>query len=181
MQALSKDRLYGVMAEFPSAETLIEATLSCTKEGYRNVDAYAPYPVEGLSEALSLKPSRVPTITFVGSALGLITAYALAYYCSVISYPVNIGGRPLNSVPAWIPVMFELTVLFGGLAAAFGMICINGLPRPYHPVFNVEKFKAASRDGFFLCVEASDPKFDLTNTKQFLERLSPRGVYEVEP
>jgi hypothetical protein len=181
MHALSTQGLYGVMAEFDSAEALIEAARATTDNGYQKLDAYAPYPVEGLSEALKLKPSKVPILTFCGGLIGMVSAYALAYYCSVIAYPLNIGGRPLNSVPSWIPIMFELTILLGGLSTSIGMLIMNGLPMPYHPVFNVERFKAATRDGFFLCVEAEDPKFDREGTKQFLQQLHPRGVYDVEP
>lgn len=173
-------RLYGLMAEFQNPHDLVEAARRAREAGYRQMDAYSPYPVEGLAEALGLERTRVPLITLIGGLLGAAVGFALQYWISVIDYPINVGGRPLNSWPAFIIVTFELTVLFAALFAVLGMLALNGLPMPYHPVFNVPRFALATRDRFFLCIEASDPKFRPDETRYFLERLAPRVVSEVE-
>jgi hypothetical protein len=143
------------------------------------MDAYSPYPIEELSEAIDLRHTRLTLIVLIGGILGCLAGYLLQYWVSVIEYPMNIGGRPLNSWPSFIPVTFETTVLFAALAAVFGMLGLNGLPMPYHPVFNVSSFALATRDRFFLCIEADDPKFDREATMQFLRALEPRSVSEV--
>jgi hypothetical protein len=174
-----KAPLYGLLAEFDSPSELLAATRRAYGEGYRKMDAYTPFPVHDLAEALGTRKSYVPTITLVGGLLGGLTAYLLQYWINVIAYPINIGGRPLHSWPSFIIVTFEMTVLFAGLAATFGMFALNGLPQPYHPIFNSEEFAAATRDKFFLCIEATDPHFERTQTKKFLMDLKPRAVTEV--
>jgi len=168
------------MAEFTGPNELISAVRKAREAGYTDLDAYSPYPIEEVSEQLEGHASRVPLITLIGGIIGGICGFGLQYWVSVIAYPVNIGGRPFNSWPAYIPITFETTVLFAGLSAVMGMLALNGLPMPYHPVFNVSRFARASQDRFFLCIEATDPKFDREDTYRFLERLVPRSVSEVD-
>jgi hypothetical protein len=169
------------MAEFDSSADLLDAAQRAYEEGYRRMDAYTPFPVHGLPEALGFHRTRLPLLVLLGGIAGCIGGYSLQYWVAAIDYPLNVGGRPLNSWPAFIPVTFELTVLVAALAAVLGMLALNRLPMPYHPVFNVPEFELASRNRFFLCIEAVDPKFDRGETKHFLESLKPRGVFEVEP
>jgi hypothetical protein len=173
--------LYGLMAEFDSSADLLDAAQRAYEEGYRRMDAYTPFPVHGLAEALGFHRTRLPLLVLLGGIAGCIGGYCLQYWVAAIDYPLNVGGRPLNSWPAFIPVTFELTVLVAALAAVLGMLALNRLPMPYHPVFNVPEFELASRNRFFLCIEASDPRFDRGETKPFLESLKPRMVFEVEP
>lgn len=171
--------LYGLLAEFETPSQLVEATRRAYAEGYRTMDAYSPFPIEEVSDALGFHKTRVPLVVLVGGILGGVSAYLLQWWINTISYPLNIGGRPLHSWPSFIIVTFEMTVLFAGLAALFGMLALNGLPMPYHPVFNVPRFAMATRDRFFLCIESSDPRFDRESTRKFLEGLNPHGVEEV--
>jgi ActD protein len=172
--------IYGLMAEFRSPETLLHAAERASQEGFKRMDAYTPFPVEGLAEAIGFSRTRVPLIVLIGGIIGCVGGYFLQYWVAVLDYPLNVGGRPLNSWPAFVPVTFELTILSAALAAFFGVLALNGLPMPYHPVFNVEQFELASRNHFFLCIEAVDPKFDADATRKFLESLSPEGVYQVD-
>ena len=172
--------LYGLMAEFVDPNDLIAAARGAHAAGYRKMDAYSPFPVEGLAEALGLRDHRLPRIVLIGGLIGGTAGYLLQYYVSVIAYPLNIGGRPLHSWPAFIPVTFETTVLVAALSAVLGMLALNGLPMPYHPVFNVPRFALATRDRFFLCIEATDPKFDREETQRFLEGLKAREVSNVD-
>jgi len=174
-----RSHIYGVMGEFETAEQLIHAAKKTREAGYRHVDAYAPYPVEGLSEALRLHRSWVPFITLLGGLAGGLGGFGLQYWAAAITYPLNIGGRPLNSWPAFIPVTFELTVLGASLSAVLGMLALNRLPQPHHPVFNVKRFTHASSDRFFLCIQARDKKFDLADTARFLQALDAHYVSEV--
>lgn len=171
--------LYGLMAEFAGPDRLLDATRLTVQEGYRQVDAYTPYPVEGLEDALKFKRTLVPPLVLLGGVMGAITGYGLQYYVAVIAYPVNVGGRPLNTWPMFIPVVFEMTILFAALFAVLGMLALNGLPMPYHPVFNVPRFAMATRDRFFLVVRATDPRFDADGTRRFLESLEPIEVSDV--
>ena len=173
-------RIYGLMAEFDDPATLLAATRDSYQEGYRRMDAYSPFPVEGLAEALGARRKAVPLIVLLGGLVGCFGGFFMQYYIAAIYFPLNIGGRPLNSWPAFIPVTFELTVLVAALSAVFGLLALNGLPMPYHPTFNVPHFKSASRDRFFLCIEATDPKFDRYTTREYLLSLGPREVNEVE-
>src|SRR5215831_12521032 len=168
--------IYGMMAEFENPTDLVEAAQRAYREGYRRMDAFTPFPVEGLAESIGFKRNHMPLIVLIGGILGLISGYGLSYWVSVIAYPLNIGGRPLHSWPAFIPVTFEMTILFAALFAVLGLLAINGLPTPYHPVFNVPRFALASKDRFFLLIEAKDPKFDIDATRRFLERSQPREV-----
>lgn len=172
--------LYGVMAEFRAPQPLIEAAERARRAGYRRMDAYTPYPLEALSEALGHRPSRVPLLALVGALIGGAGGYALQYWVSAVAYPMNVGGRPYNSWPAFIPVTFEMAILVAGIFAVVGMLALNGLPMPHHPVFNVPKFALASRDRYFLCIEARDAQFDRVTTRQFLESAGASGVWDVE-
>jgi len=178
--AMEKIPIYGLMAEFHSPETLVEAARRAFREGFRRMDAYTPFPIEGLSEAIGFHRTRIPLIVLIGGLVGCLGGFFLQYWVAVLDYPINIGGRPLNSWPSFIPVAFELTILIAALSAFFGVLALNGLPMPYHPVFNVKEFELASRNRFFLCIEAADAKFDRDGTWKFLQAMSPEGVYEVE-
>jgi hypothetical protein len=171
--------IYGLMAEFETPTELVEACKAAYAEGYREMDAYSPFPIEEASEAIGVHRSAVPLVTLLGGLLGGLSGFALQYWINVIDYPLNIGGRPYDSWPAFIVPTFEMTILFAGLIGTFGMFAMNGLPRPYHPVFNVDQFSKVTRDRFFLCVEATDPRFDLAGTQQFMERLKPLSISEV--
>jgi hypothetical protein len=173
--------LYGLVAEFHTADELVAAAKRVYESGYRRIDAFSPFPIHGLSDAIGFRRTRLPLLVLLGGIGGGGGALFMQWYASVVSYPINIGGRPLASWPSFVPVTFELTVLGAALAAVLGMLFMNGLPTPYHPLFNVERFAQASRDRFFICIEYRDPKFDVVATKQFLQSLQPMGVYEVEP
>jgi len=177
---MAKPRIYGVMAEFDSPEAVLEAAHKTRGAGYRRIDAFSPIPVEGLAEAVGFDWTILPVLVFLGGLGGGLTGFGMCWYANVLSFSLNIGGKPFNSWPMWIPITFELTILGASLTAVLGMLALNGLPAPYHPTFNVERFAAASTDRFFLCVKSRDPKFDLAQTKSFLQGLHPHGVYEIE-
>ena len=175
-----KANLYGLMAEFATPEELLHAAQGAYNAGYRRIDAYSPSQVDGVAEAIGFTKTRVPLVVLVGAIMGALTAYGMQYYFAVRDYPLNVGGRPLHSWPAFVPVTFELTVLFAAFAAVIGMLAMNGLPKPYHPVFNVPEFKLASQTRFFLCLQADDPQFRRPSAQHFLESLGPLAIHEVE-
>ncbi len=172
--------IYGLMADFDEPDQVLAAAQRAYEEGYRKMDAYSPFPIEGLAEAIGFHRSSVALIVLIGGITGCLTGFFLQYYVAVMDYPINIGGRPLNSWPSFIPITFELTVLFAALFAVFGMLALNHLPEPYHPVFNTPGFELATRNRFFLCIESEDLKFDRKMTGEFLKSLAPRRVSEVE-
>src|ERR1044071_1289129 len=171
---------YGLMAEFDNPSDAVAAARSVHEEGYRRVGAFSPYPVEELSEAIHAHKTKMPLIVLVGGILGGSLGYLMQWYLHTVYYPLNVGGKPLHSWPAFIPVTFECTVLGAALFAVFGMLALNGLPEPYHPVFNAPNFALASRDRFFVLIESADPKFDRERTAEFLRTLGPREVTDVE-
>jgi hypothetical protein len=170
--------VYGLMAEFEKPEELVAAARKAREAGYRRLDAYTPFPMESVSEALAYH-TKLPYLVLLGGVLGGLAGYFLQYWVSVIEYPLNIGGKPFHSWTAFIPVTFECTILGASLAAVFGMLAMNGLPEPYHPVFNNPRFALASRDRFFLCVEARDPRYDRVETRRFLEGMHAKEVVEI--
>lgn len=173
----AREGLYGLMAEFTTPEELVSATSRAYAEGYRRMDAYTPFPVTGLPEALGSRGTVVSKMVGIAAILGAIGGFGLMYWISVIAYPINVAGRPFNSWPAYIPITFETTVLLASLTAVVGMFALNGFPEPYHPVFNVPRFGMASKNRFFLCIEAHDPIFDLERTRGFMQGFE--GVQEV--
>ncbi|MEX0776896.1 MAG: DUF3341 domain-containing protein [Phycisphaeraceae bacterium] len=173
--------LYGLLAEYQDAEALVAAARRCREAGYTAMDAFSPYPIEALDEALGIGRTRLPLFVAVAAVVGGLGGYFLQYYTAVIDYPWMIGGKPLHSWPMFLPITFECTILVAGLAAAVTMIALNKLPEPYHPLFNVPEFERASQDRLFLCIEASDPKFDAVKTSAFLTELGAREVTHVYP
>ena len=171
---------YGMMAEFATATELVAAAKKAYTEGYRKMDAYTPFPIEALDEALGMKRTILPWLVFFGGLLGGMAGYGLEYWTQVIHYPLVIGGKPFHSWPNFVPVWFETTVLGASITAVVSMLALNGLPQPYHPVFNVERFtERAQKDGFFLVIEAADPRFKAEESKKFLNGLHATGVWEV--
>lgn len=181
MQATSHDTdtLHGVMAEFDSGQALVDAARQTMARGFIKVEAYSPIPIEELNDIIHKKRTHLPKLVLAGGITGMASGFALQYWTSVIDFPMNVGGRPNASWPAFIIPSYELTILFAALAAAIGMLAFNGLPQPYHPVFNVPRFSLASSDKFFLVIESSDAKFDQAETSQFLKDLGAKGVYDV--
>jgi hypothetical protein len=173
-------KLYGLLAEFDSATAIVDAARRTRQAGFTKIDTFTPFPIHELDAALELPRTVLPWIVLGGGIAGMAAGFALQYWASVIEYPLNIGGRPLASWPAFIVPSYELTILFAALTAVFGMIALNGLPMPYHPLFNVPQFSNDSADRFFLSIETKDPKFDLAGTRAFLEGLHPLGVTEIE-
>jgi len=171
---------YALVAEFASAEELLEAAEKTGAEGYRNTDAYTPFPVPGLSDALRFHDLRMPWLIFIGGLIGGFFGYTLQWYTATIDSPLNVGGKPFNSLPSFFPVTFECTILFASLTAFLCTFGLNGLPKPYHPIFNTPGFLRATKDRFFLAIEKSDPMFDTDETRKFLETLNPIAVSEVE-
>jgi hypothetical protein len=176
---MKRTKVYGLMAEFDSVNSLMDAANRTREAGYKRIDAYSPFPVEGLAEAIGFHHDEVPMAVLIGALLGGMGGYLLQYWISVVSYPVNVGGKPYHSWPAFIVPTFEMTILFAGIFAVFGMLALNGLPMPYHPVFNVPRFAFATKDRFFLIVFSSDPKYNPTEVRRFLEGLGPRSISEV--
>jgi hypothetical protein len=168
-----------LLVEFSSADALLDAVRKAREQGYRQIEAYTPFSVEGLTQALHLPPSRVPVITLIGGIIGGAGAFFMQWYSAVIDYPINSGGRPLNSWPAFIPATFELAILGAALAAFGGMLVLNGLPQLRHPLFEIDEFHLASRNRFFLCIRANDPKFSLNATREQLDAFSPVRILVV--
>lgn len=176
---MKRTGLYGLMAEFAGPSDLVAAARAAHEAGYRRLDAYTPFPIEEVSDAIGFRHTAMPLIVLFGGAVSGALGFLMQYFIAVNSYPLNVGGRPLNSWPSFIVVTFELTILGGALSGAIGLLAANGLPKPYHPVFNVKEFARASQDAFFLCIEAGDPKFDEERTRDFLQALQPLAIAEV--
>ncbi len=174
------DNLYGILAEFDTPTEMVDAARQVRDAGYTKTDAFSPFPLHEIDEALGIKRSILPWLVFGGGLTGLITGFALQIYVHYIDYPIIVGGRPHISIPSFVPPSFELTILFAGFAAVFGMLFLNGLPQPYHPVFNVPRFALASREKFFLLIERKDPKFDYEETRNLMQSLNPQEVFDVE-
>ena len=172
--------IYGLLAEFREPTELVRAVRTTRAAGFQRIDAFTPFPIEEVGEALGEHENRLPLLVLIGGVLGGLAGYLLQYWTAVIDYPLNVGGRPLNSWPAFVPVTFECIVLGAALACVLGMLALNGLPMPYHPLFNVPHFALSTRDRFFLCIAARDPLFDRDATRRFLDRLGPRSVAEVD-
>ena len=172
--------LYGLMAEFESPDELMVAANRAREAGYKKMDAYTPFAIEGLDEALGFHPSRLPLIVLIGGLAGIALGYGLQYWISVIDYPLLVGGKPYHSWPAFIPVTYELMFLLASISAVVGMLALNGFPMPYHPVFNAPRFSMASQTSFFLAIEAADPHYNENTTRAFLESLNPREVVRLE-
>ncbi|MDQ2998734.1 MAG: DUF3341 domain-containing protein [Chloroflexota bacterium] len=168
-----------MIAEFTGPDPLVEATTRAFAAGYRRLDAYTPFPVHGLAEAMGRRGIRIPLIVLAGGIIGGLSGFLLQTYGAVYDYPINVGGRPLYSWPSFIPITFELMILGAVIAAVFGMLALNGLPQPHHPIFNAPNFELATRSHFFLCIEAADPRYDNAGTRKFLESLAPKSVSEV--
>lgn len=177
---MKKPPIYGLMAEFDSPEEILAAAERASRKGYRKMDAYTPFPMDELIDALSVRHSRLSLFVLMCGIAGALIGFGMQYFTSVIDYPVHIGGKPLNSWPQFIPITFEMTILFAAIGSVFGMLLRNGFPNPVHPVFNVDRFELASRDKFFLCIEARDPLFDRVETENFLKTLHPANIAVVD-
>ena len=175
-----KENLYGILAEFDTPTEVVDAARQTREAGYTKTDAFSPFPIHEMDEALGIKRTILPFIVFGGGITGLLTGLGLETFVHVIDYPINVGGRPYFSLISFVPPMFELTILLAGFAAVFGMLFLNGLPRPYHPVFNVPRFALATREKFFLLIETRDPQFDYEKTRNFMQGLNPQEVFDVD-
>lgn len=174
-------KIYGLLAEFDTPTQLVDAANKIREAGFTKTDAFSPFPLHEIDHALGVKKTILPYLVFAGGIAGLVSGLGLQYFVHVIDYPIIVGGRPFFSLPSFIPATFELTILFASFAAVFGMILLNGLPQPYHPVFNVPRFALASREKFFLLIETTDAKFNYDETKSFMQSLNPQEVFDVEP
>lgn len=175
-----EQKIYGLLAEFDTTTEIVAAAEKTREAGYTKTDAFSPFPIHEMDEALGIKRTILPYLVFLGGIAGLIAGMGLQYYTHVIEYRIIVGGRPYFSLPAFIPPAYELTILFASLTAVFAMLLLNGLPKPYHPVFNVPRFNLAMREKFFLLIEKKDPKFDYQDTKEFINSLSPQEVFDVD-
>lgn len=177
--AIQETGMFGLLAEFSSAQALVDAAEAARKAGYSRMDGYSPFPIPAMDHALGIRNTRLPWLIFAAGVTGCLAGFGMQYFASVIHYPLNVGGRPANSWPMFIPITFEMTILFAAVTAVFGMLIINGFPKHYHPVFNVSSFARATSDGFFLAIESSDPKFHEEETRAFLNSLSPVEVSDI--
>jgi hypothetical protein len=175
----ANENIYGLVAEFSGSEEILSAAKHAYEFGFRKMDAFTPFPIDGLAETLGRKKPLIPLIVLLAAICGGIGGYFMQWYAMAVDYPLNVGGRPLNSWPMFVPITFELTILSGALAAIIAMLALNKLPEPHHPIFDALHFDRASTDKFFLCIEADDPKFDLIATRRFLETLKPEFISEV--
>jgi hypothetical protein len=173
-------KIYGLMAEFDTPTELVDAARQVRDAGYKKTDAFSPFPLHEIDEALGIRRSILPYLVFGGGVAGLLAGLGLQWFTHVFDYPIIVGNRPHFSLPAFIPPAYELTILFAAFVAVFGMLFLNGLPQPYHPVFNVERFALATREKFFLLIEAKDEKYDYEETRKFMESLNPQEVFDVE-
>jgi hypothetical protein len=180
MKIVMKENLYGLLAEFNTPTELVEAARKTREAGYTKTDAFSPFPIHEMDEALGIKRSILSYLIFGGGLVGLLGGLGMQIYLLAVEYPINVGGRPYISLPSFVPITFECTVLLASATAVFGMLFLNGLPMPYHPVFNVPRFALASRDKFFLVIETTDPKFDYDETSGFMQELHPQEVYDVD-
>ncbi|MGI8544359.1 MAG: DUF3341 domain-containing protein [Aridibacter sp.] len=171
---------YGLLAEFDTTTEIVRAAELVRDAGFTKTDVFSPFPIHEMDQALGIKRTILPYMVFGGGIAGLLTGLALQYGTHVIDYPIIVGGRPFFSLPSFIPPMFELTILLAAFTAVIGMILLNGLPKPYHPVFNVPRFNLATREKFFLLIKADDPKFNYEETKSFMESLNPQEVFDVD-
>lgn len=171
--------IWGLLAEFENSEDLLKAARMAHKEGYRKMDAYSPFPIADLPESMGVNDNSVAMACLIGGILGGLSAYLLQFWITTMAFPINVGGRPMHSWPSYIPVTFEMTVLFASFGAFFGMWALNGLPMPFHPLFSVKRFAGVTRNRFFLCIESADPRFDMVSTRAFLTSLNPQAIEEV--
>lgn len=178
-QSTSENKLYGILAEFKNPKELIDAAKAINKNGFKNYDTFSPFPIHGMDKAMSLKKSKLGWIVISHGILGLTGAFFMIYYMSVIDYPLNISGKTLMNIPAWVPIIFELTVLLSSFGAVFGMFFLNGLPKFNHPLFNSENFKKATDDGFFVCIESDDPQFESQKVQTLLQKIGATNIEEV--
>jgi hypothetical protein len=176
---MKRDPIYGIMAEFDTPQALLDAARKTYQSGYKKIDAYSPFPIEGLAEEIGFTHNGVPLVVLICGLIGGASGYLMQWWMSAVDYPINVGGRPYHSWPSFIVITFEMTILFGGISALLGMLALNGLPMPYHPVFNVPRFAFASKDRFFLIIFSSDKKYDPDQTRKFMQSLNPRAVSEV--
>jgi hypothetical protein len=176
---MNQQALYGLTAEFERASEVLAAARRAYASGYRRMDAYTPYAVEGLAEALGMKRNRVSLITLICALTGSVSGYFMQYYSAVWDWPINVGGRPLHSWPSFVPITFELTVLFGAIGGVIGMLALNRLPQPHHPIFDTPHFEERNASHFYLCIESADPQFDAEKIRSLLLEMQPANVWEV--
>lgn len=174
------DQVYGLLAEFSDPGELLHAAEAVREEGYHHFDTHSPFPIHGMDDAMGLGNSKVGYFTFLGGLTGFAAAYLLQWWTSAVDYPLNIGGKPFFAVEPSVPIMFELTVLFASFGALAGMLALNGLPRPYNPLFYSDRFSGATDDRFFLHIAASDPQFDVEESAAFLRRIGARHIELVQ-
>ncbi len=175
----SNDNIYGVLAEVRNPKELIDIARTVNKSGYKKYDTFSPFPIHGMDKAMSLQKSKLGWIVLSHGLIGMIGAFAMIYFMMVVDYPLNIGGKPLMNIPAWIPVIFELTILLSAFGAVFGMFFLNGLPKLNHPLFTSENFKKATNDGFFICIEAEDPQFETEKVSKLLADAGATNIEEI--